>query len=236
MRFADSAILSLGRMRAVGDPVGSKVNDVGLVVCGGALRRYLQETGELPVQSLRALVPVALPRTGGEQGGNVASAVTVPLGTDIDDPMRRLSLITAATRAAKEALRNATPEVVSALRGALLMAPAAVEQLIGMRLLGRPPYNLAISNVPGPPRKLYLYGAEMERIVPNFLLGPNMALSMLLTSYHDQLGITVCACPDALPGIERIIPMLGDSFAELETAVGKASRHTARRRQPRRRK
>ncbi len=112
--------------------------------------------------------------------GNLASAITVPLATDIDDPLRRLSLITRATRAAKEALRNATPEFVSALHGALLMAPAAVEQLVGLRLFGRPPFNLAISNVPGPPRKLYLYGAEMEQIVPNFLVGPGMALSILL--------------------------------------------------------
>ena len=104
-------------MRAVGELVGATVNDVGLAVCGGALRRFLLESGQLPVQSLRALVPVALARTGDELGGNVASAVTVALRTDIGDPSRRLALIALATRAAKAALRNAPATVSAGGRG-----------------------------------------------------------------------------------------------------------------------
>ncbi len=235
-RFEDWAAFDLERIRVVGHPTGSTVNDVSLAVCGGALRRYLRGAGKLPVDSLRALVPVSLARADDTRVGNLASAITVPLATDIDDPLRRLSLITRATRAAKEALRNEMPDYVTALHGAMLMAPAAVEHFVRLRLLGRPTFNLAISNVPGPPRRLYLYGAELEQVVPNFLVAPGMALSILLNSYHDHLGITVTACPDALPGVESIVPMLGDCFAELETAVRKASRRSARRRQPQRRK
>jgi WS/DGAT/MGAT family acyltransferase len=228
-RFTDSAGFDLAGMRAVGRLAGSTVNDVSLAVCAGALRRYLRENAELPADTLRALVPVAIARTGEVRSGNLASAITVPLATDVEAPKRRLDVITRATRAAKDAIRDATPEYLTALRGALLMAPAAAEQLVGVRLFGRPPYNLAISNVPGPARKLYLNGAEMEQIVPNFLVGPGMALSILLTSYHDRLGITVSACPDTVPGVERIVPMLQESFAELDAAVRKASRNRARR-------
>ena len=50
----------------MGDPVkvvpGKVGNDVYLTICGGGIRRYLQERDELPAEPLTASVPVALPR------------------------------------------------------------------------------------------------------------------------------------------------------------------------------
>ena len=231
-RVTDSVMLKLARIRAVGKAAGATVNDVALAVCGGALRRYLQEIGQLPSDSLRALVPVSLRKDGDERGGNTATAMTAPLGTNIADAGKRLAIIGAATRAGKEWLQNTATDAAKTLRALLLVAPVAAEQLSGVRLLGRSPFNLVISNVPGPLRKLYLYGAELERIIPDFLVGPGMALSILLTSYHDRLCINVTACPDRLPNVQRIYPLLEECFAELEGSIRSPTRTARARKTP----
>jgi WS/DGAT/MGAT family acyltransferase len=231
-RLTDSVMLDLARIRAVGKAAGATVNDVALAVCGGALRRYLQEIGQLPRDSLRALVPVSLRKDGDERGGNTATAMTAPLGTNIANASKRLAIIGAATRAGKERLQTTTTDAAKTLRALLLLAPLAAEQLSGVRLLGRSPFNLVISNVPGPLQRLYLYGAELERTVPDFLVGPGMALSILLTSYHDRLCINVTTCPDRLPNVQRIFPLLEECFAELEGAIRTPARATGARKAP----
>jgi WS/DGAT/MGAT family acyltransferase len=218
-------------MRAVGAAVGGTINDVALAVCAGALRAYLKELGQLPRESLRCLVPVSLRREGDAAAGNTASAMSVTLATDIADPLKRLAAITAATRAGKESLRKSTSPAAATLHGLLLLLPLAIERSSGAFLLGRPPFNLVVSNVPTVQHKLYVHGAELVRIVPDFLLSHGLALSILLTSYGDQLSISVTACPDTLPSVGRLRALLEASFALSEAAVARRSR--TRRRSPR---
>jgi len=52
-RFGFGA-LSLDTAKEVKSAFGVTVNDVVLAICGGALRQYLSETEELPVQPLLA--------------------------------------------------------------------------------------------------------------------------------------------------------------------------------------
>jgi hypothetical protein len=177
-------------------------------------------------------VPVALRGEGRAAIGNAATSINVRLATDVADVARRFVVIRDATHAAKASLQNVASDAVKTLNGLRMMLPLTVEQWTGFRGLGRPPFNLAISNVPGPPRKLYLYGAPMERVVASFIIGDGMALSILVTSYDDQLCLTFTACPDTLPQIGRFSKLLRDSFAELERALRgrRAHSHTPRRR------
>jgi hypothetical protein len=82
---------------------GATVNDVALAVIGGALRSYLQDAGELPTVSLRAMTPVSV-RTESEKSdlGNQVSAMVVSLATDIADPVERLAAVHRSTSASKE--------------------------------------------------------------------------------------------------------------------------------------
>ena len=73
---------------------GATVNDVILTVVGGGLRGYLEGKGELPDDSLTAMAPICV-RGEGEKAalGNLVSAMVVPLGTQIADPLERLKYV-----------------------------------------------------------------------------------------------------------------------------------------------
>ena len=82
---------------------GATVNDVALAVIGGALRTYLEDAGELPTASLRAMTPVSV-RTESEKSdlGNQVSAMIVSLATDVADPVERLAAVQRSTASSKE--------------------------------------------------------------------------------------------------------------------------------------
>ncbi|MEO6606638.1 MAG: wax ester/triacylglycerol synthase family O-acyltransferase, partial [Aeromicrobium sp.] len=153
---------------------GATVNDVVLALSGGALRRYLQARGELPESSLLASVPVSVrgesKRTGGR---NKVSSIFCRLGTDVEDPLERITGMSEANSNAKDH-HNAVP-ADTLQEWAEFAAPRtfglAVRMVSDLRLAERAPviHNLVISNVPGPPFPLYFIGSKVEALYP---LGP----------------------------------------------------------------
>ena len=59
------------------------MNDVVLAICGGALRRYLQEKGQLPDKPLVAGVPISLREPGDTRQNNQVSGMLCQIATDI---------------------------------------------------------------------------------------------------------------------------------------------------------
>ena len=84
--------MSLEKIKEIKRAVdGATVNDVVITLCGGALRRYLEERNELPASSLLASVPVSVREESKKTGGsNKVSTIFSRLGTDIADPIERL--------------------------------------------------------------------------------------------------------------------------------------------------
>ena len=71
-----------------------------LGTCGGALRRYLSESNELPKNPLTAAVPVSLREQGNTDANNQVSMTVMTLATDIADPIERLKVINESSVAA----------------------------------------------------------------------------------------------------------------------------------------
>ena len=95
--------LPLGDVKAVKNTFGCTVNDVVMTMCAAAMRSFLVEHGELPDEPLVTMVPVSV-RTPEQFGtfGNRISTMVVPLPTDEPDARRRLDLMSATMRSAKE--------------------------------------------------------------------------------------------------------------------------------------
>lgn len=209
----------IDRLRAVARAADGSLNDIFLAVCSGALRRYLQEQGALPPESLTANIPMSVRAHEGARVGNAVTFLYARLGTDAADPKERVEAIRASTRLAKERVPGVGQNAMDAYTG-VLMAPFLAEAMLGVGGRGRPAANLVISNVPGPGEDRYLDGSRMEEIYPVSLLFNGQALNITAVSYAGEFNIGYTGCRDSIPSLQRIAVYSGEELAELEAAYG----------------
>jgi WS/DGAT/MGAT family acyltransferase len=211
---------------------GATVNDAALTIVGGALRKYLSEHDELPDESLVAMAPVNVRSDKDKSGGNIVSALTVLIRTDIEDPMERLAAVHDSTKDAKE-LTNAIGAKAmtdySQFIPSMLTAQAArLASRWGLMSRMKPSFNCVVTNVPGPPVPLYCTGARM---VANYGTGPildGLGLFHVISSYCGQFIISATACRDMMPDPDFYRDCLLASFEELNAAAKAITKKTAR--------
>ena len=211
------------RLKAIAKASGTTINDVVLAMCAGAMRTYLLELGALPDDPMVAMVPVGLnakqSQIASAEGGNAIGSVMVQLATDLGDPAERLDRIHLSMRDGKEALSSMTQTQILAM-SALGQAPAILAPLLRMQGIVRPPYNLIISNVPGPRTTHYWNGAKLTGTYPLSIPINGMALNITCTSYDGQMGFGLTGCRRTVPHLQRLLSHLDDEVANLEKAVG----------------
>ncbi len=83
-----------------------------------------------------------------------------------------------------------------------------------------PPFNLIISNVPGPATPLYSAGAQLKHFYPVSALADGQGLNMTVQSYNGNLDFGFIACRDLVPDLWSMTDMLQDSMQELLDAAG----------------
>jgi len=208
---------SLSRVKVVAKASGATLNDMVLAMCSGALRRYLQSHSALPDESLTAMVPVSL-RLDDSAGGNAVGAVLASLATDSLDPAERLARIQESMAIAKGTLAGLTPLQMLAVSAAN-MAPSPLVSMLGGGEGLRPPFNVTISNVPGPREPLYLNGARLQGVYPMSIPYHGQALNITITSYVDSLEFGLTGCRRRVPHLQRFLDYLEESLVELEAAV-----------------
>jgi WS/DGAT/MGAT family acyltransferase len=214
----------LAEVKAIKNAAGVTVNDVVMAMCAGALRTWLQKHDALPEGPLLAAVPVSI-RTEEQKGthGNRVSTVIAPLPTHLADPAGRLEAVHEAMRAAKEQ-HNALPaELLTDI--AQFSMPALANQAYRLasrvRLLERvPPFNLFVSNVPGPTVDLYLCGARLDGVYPLSAIADGQGLNVTVLGSNGKLNFGALADRDLVPDVEMIIDVLGDELATLSDAFG----------------
>ena len=211
------------RLRAVGKATGTTINDVVLAMCGGAVRAYLDELGALPDSPLVAMVPVGLnakeSQLASTDGGNAVGAVMCQLGTDLADPADRLTAVHASMVDGKAALSSMTPAQIMAM-SALGQAPAILAPLLRMEGVVRPPYNLIISNVPGPRTTHYWNGAKLVGTYPASIPINGMALNITCSSYDGKMAFGLTGCRRTVPHLQRMLAHLDAELEALEKAAG----------------
>lgn len=216
-RFATQRF-ELERLKAVAEAAGATLNDVVLALCGGALRRFLVELGELPERPLTAGIPVSVRPKDDEGAGNAITFIISTLGTDIDDPAERLLAISGSTRRAKAHVQS-LPRQAMTQYTVLLMAPYILSLVTGVGGRTRPMFNVTISNVPGPDKHLYYRGARLEAAYPVSLVTHGQALNITCQSYAGFLAFGFTGCRDTLPHMQRLAPYTARALEELESAL-----------------
>ncbi|MDE9365289.1 wax ester/triacylglycerol synthase family O-acyltransferase [Luteipulveratus sp. YIM 133132] len=206
------------RFRVISKAADVSFNDVVLAACSGALRAYLDELGALPDRSLTAMCPVDLRDDLAVVGGNSVGAIIATLATDTPDPFVRLETIHASTTAAKATMRQLSP-LQTLLMSGLNIAGLGLASVPGYLDLSGPPFNVVISNVPGPRKQLWFNGAHLDGTYPASIAYDGLAVNITLVTYDDQVDFGITACRRSAPHVQRIIRHLEDSLAELEAAV-----------------
>ena len=143
----------------------------------------------------------------------------VQLGTQLADPADRLRAVHESMRDGKEALSSMTPLQIQAM-SALGQIPAMLPTLLKMGGVTRPPYNLIISNVPGPRVTHYFNGARLVGNYPLSIPIDGMALNITCTSYDGQMDFGLTGCRRTVPHLQRLLTHLDDALVGLERAVG----------------
>jgi diacylglycerol O-acyltransferase len=212
------------RLRGVGKATGTTINDVVLAMVSGAMRTYLTELGALPDSGLVAMVPVGLNAKQAQHasvdGGNAVGAVMVKLGTDLADPADRLRAVHRSMKDGKEALGTMTPLQILAT-SAIGLAPAVLPPLLRMSGFTRPPFNLIISNVPGPRVPHFYNGAELVGMYPLSIPIHGMALNITCTSYAGRMGFGLTGCRRTVPRLQLLLAHLDHELSALERAAGR---------------
>jgi diacylglycerol O-acyltransferase len=213
----------LQRLRDISRASGTTLNDVVLAMCSGAMRAYLLELDALPETTLISMVPVALRTKESHlpsvRGGNALGSVMVKLGTDLDDPADRLQLVHESMLDGKRALAQMTPTQILAM-SALGQAPAILAPMLKLGGVVKPPYNLIISNVPGPRTTQYFNGMKLVGTYPLSIPIDGMALNITCNSYADQMAFGLTGCRRTVPHLQRLLIHLDTELNALEKAAG----------------
>ena len=201
----------LAKIKGVADAAGATVNDVVLAMCSGALREYLLELDALPDAPLVAMTPVSLRQEEDESTGNAVGVILCNLATDLADPVSRLMAIRASMNQGKATLAGMSQIQITAL-SAVVMLPLGLNSLMALHKLAPPPFNLVISNIPGPQHPLYWNGAQLDGLYPLSIPTDGQALNITVTSYNGNIQFGLIGCRRTVPSLQRLLTHLDDSL------------------------
>jgi WS/DGAT/MGAT family acyltransferase len=210
---------------------GTTVNDVMVCIVAGALRRYLDHYGELPDQSLGAMMPKNIRGAEDEDThGNRVGGLFASIHTNIEDPLRRLKAIHTSTQKAKDFSEEAgTDNILPNLMGGFLFPRTgkALSKLLQkhhvMERLGPVILNTVITNVPGPNFPLFHAGAQMAEYAGIPPLTDGVGISHAVYSYMGVITLSAVTCKDMMDDPDFYRECFEQSFKELHDAVLQSS-------------
>lgn len=225
-RVVESTFFSLAEVKAVRAAVPeSTLNDVVVSVIGGAMRRYLQSRGELGDVSPVTIAPLSVREAEArELGGNLASAMAIPVHTTIEDPLERLAAVQRDAAGARKIAQALGPHNALDLIEAVPAQLASLGFLeFGTRLLLATgiavPVNTVITSVPGPQTPLYLAGARLVTMAGFGPVMDSMGLFHAVMSYDGKVSIAINSCREMMPDPAFYAECIVASFEELRDAA-----------------
>ncbi len=225
----------LTAIKEIKNAVGGSVNDVVLATVAGAVRRYLRDTQGFDTDGLdfRAMAPVSV-RSHDQRGtlGNHVAMWLVSLPVDEGDPLRQYELVRKATQHLKEtdqALGAATLVRLSA------GAPATLVSMASRLAAGVRPFNMTVTNVPGPQFPLYLLGSEMVGSYPLVPLWQAHGVGVALFSYAGTVYWGFNADYDIVPDVDVFANAVDSAFADLHKAAKSGAASVGKPKRPKKR-
>lgn len=206
--------MDVAEVKAVRRALGGSLNDVVLTIVTGAVRRYLERRGvKMRGLEFRVMAPVSV-RATDQDGtlGNRVSAWVLPLPLDEDDPRERLRRISERTSELKDSRSAVGAEMLTQVAE---WTPSNLLALGARNVTRLLPFNLVVTNVPGPQFPMYMGGAKMLEVFPHVPLAGNLGLGIALLSYDGRIHWGFNADYDVVPDLEDFVADTRDALAEL---------------------
>jgi WS/DGAT/MGAT family acyltransferase len=204
--------------------LGGKVslNDVVLAAVTAGLRAFLDHRAQpLDELALKAMVPVtmrareerdAASASGGAALGNRVAAMNAPLPVGEADPVTRLRSIVDEMRVLKESGAAVGADLLMQMTN---YAPPTVMAAASRLVVRARPFNLTITNVPGPQFDLYCMGSRVLEAFPYVGIIDGQALTVAVLSFAGQLGFGITSDRDVLPDLDVLAAGIQSGFDEL---------------------
>ncbi|MEE9607830.1 MAG: wax ester/triacylglycerol synthase family O-acyltransferase [Myxococcota bacterium] len=221
-RRIDWSNIDLAEIKELKKRLDGSVNDVVLAVVAGALRRYLGGR-RVPLDGMdfRIAIPVNMRSDSGDVGAaNRVSAWFLSLPLAEGDPLRRFEQIRAETQRLK---RSKAAEGIDLFVRFAEWSGSTLLTFWGVRLASTlHPYNLIVTNVPGPQYPLYLLGAKLNTMIPQLPLFQNQGLGVAVMSYLGKVTFGLIGEWDLAPDLPALARAIDASFTELRDAAQRA--------------
>ncbi len=222
-RRFDWTEMPLADVKGVKDALGGTLNDVVLATVAGAIRHFLEVERDFPTAGIdfRVMAPVSVrkPDQHGQLGNQVAMWL-VNLPVSEPDPVKRLRHIAGETRHLKKADHAlGASTLVDLSRGTPIPLLSLANRLVGSAMR---PFNMTVTNVPGPQFPMYLLEAKMLANFPIVPLWQQHGVGIALFSYDGRLLWGIHADYDTLPDTAGFIASIHHSFGLLQNAAASA--------------
>lgn len=220
-RRFDWTDIPLAEIKAIKNALGGSVNDVVLAITAGAVRSFLiEDRGFDPAGSeFRVMNPVSTRDTSQRgQLGNQVAMWLVDLPIDVADPGERYERITAETTHLKETNQAlGASAIIELSSGTPITLLSLANRVVGPRIR---PFNMTVTNIPGPQFPMYLLESQMLANYPMVPLWEQHGVGVALFSYNGVLLWGVQADYDTLPDSEVFLRRIHESFRELAYLAG----------------
>jgi WS/DGAT/MGAT family acyltransferase len=220
-RRFDWTDLSLREIKDAKSRLGGTVNDVVLATAAGALGQFLREHRTATTNiDFRTLIPVSVRDKKEKKLGNRVAMIMAELPVGEHDPVVRLRRVIDTMRklkSSKQALGVAWLESLADKFGGRFFVE------LSRSATRNRPFNVAVTNVPGPQIPLYFLESRMTAIYPMMPLFPNQALAIAVLSYDGKVFWGFNSDWDALPDVHNLVEGVGAEFEELRAAAEAAS-------------
>ncbi len=210
--------MPLDNMKEVRRVLGCTINDLVLATVTGAVREFLESRGhELEGVDFRIAAPVSIRTAEDSKMGNRVSQWFVRAPVDEADPIARVDKIRAATEELKASKQALDADLIMNIAE---WTPTILLTLASRSASGSAPYNMMVTNVPGPQQDLYLLGARLQALYSQVPIADSTALGVALVSYAGKLCWGFNADFESVPDLALFADAIEASFAEIAQAAG----------------
>jgi diacylglycerol O-acyltransferase len=216
-RRFDWTELDLEGVKEIKEALGGSVNDTVLAITAGAIRAFLiEERGFDPSHTeFRVMNPVSTRDSSSTRRlGNQVAMWLIDLPIDDPDAASRYRKITGSTLRLKrtnQALGAST--LVELSSGTPITLLSLASRFVGPRIR---PFNLTVTNIPGPQFPMYLLDSQMLANYPMVPLWGQHGLGLALFSYDGRILWGIQADYDTVPDTGAMVAAIRQSYDELE--------------------